>query len=124
MPGIGERRIETWIRHARVQTSGRPLVLSTWTRPDVEIELAYDIEDFTPRSFVYLHGLLARRRGARRFGSAGFVDSDFGEFEPVCADATESEESTWRRFLAKLERLNELGHYVVYVYSQHERTVA
>jgi len=122
-PGIGERRIETWIRQARVQSSGHPLILTTWTPPDVEIELAYDIEDFTPRPFVYLHGLLARRRGARRFGSAGFVDSDFGTFEPVCADAAESEESTWERFLAELEALDAVGDYAVYVYSKHERTV-
>ena len=51
------------------------------------------------------------------------MDSDFGTFEPVCADAAESEESTWQRFLAKLEAVDAVGDYAVYVYSKHERTV-
>lgn len=121
--GVGERRAESWIRQARVHVDRRPLFLDAWERPSAEVEVAYDIEDFTPRPFVYLHGLLIRRRDARRRGGAGFTDADFGSFEPVYAGPTESEESTWGRFLGKVEELDALGGYVVYVYSHHERTV-
>jgi len=110
-PGVGAVRAERFIRQAKVQRDGTPLILDHWERPAPDLEVAYDVEEFTPRRFVYLHGLLFRRRG----GDAHFA--------PVCAEAADSEESTWLRFLAQLDALGERDDYVVYVYSHHERSV-
>jgi len=119
--GIKEVRAIAWSRQARVQKSGKPEIITPWTPPQVDFEVSYDIEDFTPDPFVYLHGLLVRPSTATRFGSAGFTEKDFGSFEPVCAELPRDDEAAvWRRFLERVEELDARGSYAVYVYSHHE----
>lgn len=121
--GIGAAFSIAWIRQAKAQKRGTPEILETWAPPDVAIEISYDIEDFTPDPFLYLHGILIRQRGAKRFGEAGFTAADWGSFEPLCATLPDdSEEGLWRRFLSKLAELDRRGDYRVYVYSHHEKT--
>lgn len=121
MKGIGEASARLWPLRARAVKSGVPTVLNSWTPPDVDLEISYDIEN-TPDPFVYLHGLLTRRRGATAWGSADFTDAAFGTFEPVCAEYPDDERAVWSRFLEKVEELTSRGSYVVYIYSSHERT--
>lgn len=121
--GIKEARAIAWTRQARAQKSGNPEILSHWTPPQVDFEVSYDIEDFTPDPFVYLHGLLIRPSSAARFGSAGFSEQDFGSFEPVCAELpADDEAAVWRRFLDKVQEIDSRGSYAVYVYSHHEHS--
>ena len=119
--GIKVARAKAWTTKARVQKDGNPLFIGTWAPPEVDFEVSYDVEDFAFGSFVYLHGLLVRRSGASRYGSEGFTLGDFGSFEPVCAEAGESEEDVWKRFLASIEELERRGRYVVYVFTHHEK---
>lgn len=117
-PQVGDERARAWGRHARVQLSGHPQRLATWTPPPVDFEIAYDIEDFSFRSFVYLHGLETRSHGT--YG--GRVPNDAPKaFEPVIAEPGEDEASLWQRFLSKLDTLESRGSYCVYVYSHHEQ---
>ncbi len=119
--GIKEARAIAWSRQARVQKTGKPEIIAPWTPPEVDFEVSYDIEDFTPDPFVYLHGLLVRPTSAARFGSARFSEEDFGSFEPVCAELPKDDEAAvWRRFLEKVDELDARGSYAVYVYSHHE----
>lgn len=119
--GIKEARAIAWTRQARAQKSGNPEILARWTPPRVDFEVSYDIEDFTPDPFVYLHGLLVRPSSAARFGSAGFSEQELGSFEPVCAELPQDDEvAVWRRFLEKVEDIDARGSYAVYVYSHHE----
>lgn len=121
--GIKKARAIAWTRQARAQKSGKAEILAPWTPPQVDFEVSYDIEDFPPDPFVYLHGLLVRRSSAARFGSAGFSEGDFGSFEPVCAELPGDDEAgVWRRFLAKVEEIDGRGSYAVYVYSHHEHS--
>jgi uncharacterized protein len=120
--GIGTTRASSWTRQAQVQRAGRPLLLALWRPPAFDFEVSYDIEDFTPDPFVYLHGLLVREAGCRRFGEPGFSQSDWGSFQQVCASLPETEEAVWRRFLGAVRGLEGRANYVVYVYSHHERT--
>jgi uncharacterized protein len=120
--GIGTARAKTWTLKARVQKSGRPLLLAQWSPPPVEFEVSYDIEDDTFDPFVYLHGFLVRNMSAPKFGDPAFTDRDFGTFEPVCATADDAEGAVWRSFLAKVAEFERRGNYAVYVFSHHERT--
>lgn len=121
--GIGDARSTAWVRQAKAQKRGTPEILDAWVPPDVAFEVSYDIEDFTPDPYLYLHGLLIRDRGARHFGEAGFTERDWGTFEPLCSSLpADSEEDLWRRFLAKVADLERRGTYAVYVYSHHEQT--
>lgn len=121
--GVGEVFSAAWVRQARAQKRGSPEVLEPWTPADVSFEVSYDIEDFTPDPFLYLHGLLVRERGARRFGEDGFTERDWGRFEPLCASLPgDTEEALWQRFLAKVAEFEAHGDYRVYVYSHHEKT--
>lgn len=121
--GIGEGYARSWTRQARAQKRGTPEILDAWTPPDADFEVSYDIEDFTPDPFLYLHGILVRERGARRFGAPGFTDADWGQFDPLCATLPdETEEALWRRFLARVAEFEARGNYRVYVYSHHEQT--
>jgi len=119
---IGESKANGLPRQATVQKSGIPLLLEHWEPPDVDFEVSYDIEDFTPDPFVYLHGLLIRQGSAVKYGDPGFSDKDWGSFEPVFARPAESEQDLWQRFLAKIIEFEERGKYFVYVYSSHEKT--
>jgi uncharacterized protein (TIGR02679 family) len=119
--GLGKRRAEGLIRAARVQRSGRLEVLGTWSRPAVDLEIAYDIEDDVFEPYVYLHGLLLRPRNAAN--NAQELDvPDFGTYEPVSARLPETEREVWSRFLERIARFSENGSYCVYVYGSHERT--
>lgn len=121
--GIGASYATAWVRQAKAQKRGTPEIMDHWSPPDVAFEVSYDIEDFTPDPFLYLHGLLVRERGARKFGEPGFTEADWGTFEPLCATLpADTEETLWRRFLAKVEAYEARGHYAVYVYSHHEQT--
>lgn len=121
--GIGQSRSTAWVRQAQAQKRGTHEVLETWTPPAASFEVSYDIEDFTPDPFVYLHGLLVRDAGARRFGDATFSDLDWGTFEPLCATLpSETEQILWRRFLERVAAFERRGDYRVYVYSHHEQT--
>jgi len=120
--GIGDSKANAWPRQAAVQKSGVPLLLEPWHPPDVDFEVSYDIEDFTPDPFVYLHGLLIRQGSAVKYGGPGFSDKDWGSFEPLFAGPTESEQDLWQRFLGKIAEFEERGEYFVYVYSSHEKT--
>lgn len=121
--GIGASYAEAWTRQARAQKRGTPEILDTWTPPDVDFEVSYDIEDFTPEPFLYLHGFLVRERGGRRFGSEGFTEADWGQFDPLCASLpADTEEALWQRFLARVAAFEARGNYRVYVYSHHEET--
>jgi predicted RecB family nuclease len=119
--GVGEASARRWPLRARAMKSGVPAVLEGWRPPDVDVEISYDIEN-TQEPFVYLHGILTRRRGAPAWGAPGFADAAFGVFEPVCADYPEDERAVWQRFLGKLDELRSRGTYAVYIYSSHERT--
>jgi len=120
--GIGESKANAYPRQAAAQKSGDPLLLEPWVPPHVDFEVSYDIEDFTPDPFVYLHGLLIRQGSAVKYGDPGFSDKDWGSFEPLFAGPTESEQELWQRFLGKIAEFEERGEYVVYVYSSHEKT--
>jgi uncharacterized protein len=120
--GVGKSKATAWPRQALVQQGGSPLLLKKWKPPTVDFEVSYDIEDFTPDPFVYLHGLLIRPATAAGFGNAGFTDGDWGSFDPVFAEPDETESELWNRFLQKLSELDEMGEYAVYVFSHHERT--
>ncbi len=121
--GIKGARATIWTRKARVQKSGEPLRLASWTPPDVAVEVSYDVEDFTFEPFVYLHGLLVRGAGGNAYTASEFTEHDFGQFQPVCAAAGDTEVEVWARFLAKIEELEQLGPMAVYVYSHHEKSV-
>jgi len=121
--GIGQKTAQTLTRQAKAQKAGKPALLAPWVPPAAEFEVSYDVEDFAPGPFVYLHGLLIRKTGARRFGEAGFTDADWGSFEPVCAELPETEEAVWQRFLERVRTLERRGEYRVYVYSHHEKTM-
>lgn len=120
--GVGATFAVAWPRQARAQKSGVPEFLAPWTPPVVDFEVSYDIEDYTPDDYVYLHGLLVREPTAKRYGSEGFTDADFGAFDPVCMTAGETEEDAWRAFLTCIEAYERRGSYAVYVYSHHEKT--
>lgn len=121
--GIKGARAMLWTRKAQVQKAGAPLRLASWSPPDAAIEVSYDIEDFTFDPFVYLHGFLVRGARGPAYGTPGFTDQDFGEFQPICASAGDTEAEVWVRFLEKLEELERLGPIVTYVYSHHEKSV-
>jgi predicted RecB family nuclease len=123
LKGIGESFSTAWVRQAKAQKRGTPEILGLWVPPDVDFEISYDIEDFTPDPFLYLHGLLIREKGARKFGDEGFTEADWGRFEPLCATLPdETEEALWRRFLVTIAGFEKRGNYAVYVYSHHEKT--
>lgn len=108
--GIGESDAQAWTRQARAQKRGTPEILDPWTPPDVDFEVSYDIEDFTPDPFLYLHGLLVRERGTRRFGTEGFTEADWGQFDPLCARLpADTEEILWQRFLARVAAFEARG---------------
>lgn len=121
--GIGVSFSIAWVRQAKAQKRGTPEILDLWSPPEVAFEISYDIEDFTPDPFLYLHGLLVREKGARRFGDEGFTEADWGCFEPLCATLPDdTEEVLWRRFLVAVAGFEKRGDYAVYVYSHHEKT--
>ncbi len=120
--GIGESKANAWPRQAAVQKSGIPLLLEPWDPPDVDFEVSYDIEDFTPDPFVYLHGLLIRQGSALKYGDPGFSDKDWGSFEPVFAGQPSLSRICGSGFSARSSEFEERGEYVVYVYSSHEKT--
>jgi len=120
--GIGPAFAEKWTRQARVQKSCVVEQLASWTPPRTRFEVSYDIEDFFFSGTVYLHGLLVRSSAAPHFGEAEYSVSHFGQYSAICATASEDEESVWRRFLEKIDELDALADYAVYVYSSHERT--
>lgn len=114
--GVGPSRAVAWPRQARAQNRGTPEILAPWMPPSVDFEVSYDIEDFTPDPFVYLHGLLVRESSAPRYGSVGHHDGLYGVFEPVCAELPADDERTvWARFLAKVAEYERRGSYAVYV---------
>jgi len=119
---VGQVLAVAWPRQARAQVSGAPELLSPWGPPSVDFEVSYDIEDFTPESFLYLHGLLVRKPNTLRFGDPSFSDSDWGEFRPVIASPGENDHDVWRKFLEEVDRLEAQGEYSVFVFSHHERT--
>ena len=123
LKGIGASFSTAWVRQAKAQKRGTPEILDLWAPPDVAFEISYDIEDFTPGPFLYLHGLLIREKGARKFGDEGFTEADWGRFEPLCATLPDdTEEALWRRFLVMVAEFEKRGHYAVYIYSHHEKT--
>jgi len=122
LKGVGSVYSHAWPRQARAQVNGSPELLERWVPPEVDFEVSYDIEDFTPESFLYLHGLLVREAGGRRFGDPGFTDSDWGEFQPVIARPGDSDRDVWMKFLDAVDRLEAAGEYCVYVFSHHENT--
>jgi len=119
--GIGEASARLWPLRARAVKTGQPAILASWTPPDVDVEISYDIEN-TPEPFVYLHGILTRRRSTAVWGTPGFTDAAFGTFEPVCAEYPDDERTVWHRFLEKIEEVTSRGSFAVYIYSSHERT--
>lgn len=122
MKGIGATSAASWTRQARVQKAGCHEILARWTPPEHQFEVSYDVEDFTPEPFVYLHGLLIRERTAPRFGAPDFTAAALGAYQPICATADDAESAVWARFLDAVKRIEQLGSYLVYVYSKHERT--
>lgn len=120
--GIGPASAEKWTRQARVQKSANAEVRQAWSPPRVAYEVSYDIEDFIFDSSVYLHGLLVRPAGAIPFGTLTHAATDWGRYDAICATAGEAQESLWRRFLARVEEIDALDDYAVYVYSSHEQT--
>ncbi len=120
--GIGPASAEKWTRQARVQKSSTAEMLAPWTPPLTRFDVSYDIEDFFFSGTVYLHGLLVRPACAVPCVDAAHVDADFGAYSAICAAAMEEEESVWRRFLAKVDEVETLNDYAVFVYSSHERT--
>lgn len=120
---LGKRRAQQFVRAARVQRSGAPEVLRSWSRPDVAVDVAYDIEDDPLHSRVYLHGMLVRPRGAGSFGSAGFREPDFGVYHAICAThPAEPEREIWLRFLDRVAQLLQGPTFCVYVFGAHERS--
>lgn len=120
--GIGATLATSWTRQARVQKAGRHQILARWAPPEQQFEISYDVEEFIPGPFVYLHGLLIRERTGARFGAPDFTPAALGAYQPVCADANDVESAVWARFLDAVKRIEQLGSYLVYVYSSHERT--
>jgi uncharacterized protein len=108
--GFSKRRAAALVRAARVQKSGTPEVIATWARPDVELEIAYDIEDDAFEPYAYLHGLLARRQGKG------------GDYKAVYAALPERESDLWSRLVEHIARLANQDSFCVYVYGSHERT--
>jgi uncharacterized protein len=108
--GFGKRRAATLVRAARVQKSGTPEVIAVWARPNVELEIAYDIEDDVFEPYAYLHGLLLRPLGRN------------ASYEPICAAPPETERDLWSRLVNRVERLTTHNSFCVYVYGSHERT--
>ena len=120
--GIGASHSMAWVRQAKAQKRGTPEILEPWAPPDVSFEISYDIENFTPDPFLYLHGLLLREKGARKHGEDGFTEADWGQFTAVCANLPdETEEMLWHRFLTTVAGFEARGDYSVYVYSHHEQ---
>jgi uncharacterized protein len=120
--GIGAAYATAWPQQAAVQKKGEPLLRESWIPQDVDFEVFYDIEDFTPDPFVYLHGFLIRESSATRYGERGFSEGDWGLFEPLMAKPGDSERDLWKRFLARIEDYERRGDHAVYVYSHHERS--
>ncbi len=120
--GIGPAFAQRWTRQARVQKVTSAEIREPWAAPAARFDVSYDIEDFMLDGTVYLHGLLLRPAAATRFGEPTHAPTDFGRYDGICATAGESEETVWRRFLERLEELDALGDYVVYVYTSHDRT--
>jgi len=113
--GIGKRRASTLVRAASVRRSKEPAVVAPWTRPQAALEIVYDIENDALDPFVYLHGLLLRTLTS----PAEPID----KYEPLCSRLPETEAELWARFLARVEALEDVSSYCVYVYGSHERTV-
>lgn len=109
--GVGKRRAASLIRSARVQKYGTPEVIGRWTRPTVDLEIAYDIEDDLFEPYAYLHGLLIWHGGGA-----------MRDYIPVCARLPEDERALWSRFLDCIEELVKHESFCVYVYGSHERT--
>jgi len=120
--GIGQSSAEKWIRQARVQKGTEPEIRKPWSPPHSAFDVSYDIEDFMFGGSVYLHGLLVRPTGATPFGSSEHSLMDWGQYDAICSVAGEAEEAVWHRFLARIEEIDGLGEYAVYVYSSHEQT--
>jgi uncharacterized protein len=119
--GLGQRA-RLWPLRARAVKTGLPAKRGPWVPTVADFEISYDVENLTGGN-VYLHGLLVRPMAARKRGTPGFVESDYGTFEPICAEYPETEADVWARFLAKLVDLETRGTYVTYIYSPHERGV-
>jgi len=120
--GIGKTSATKWTRQARVQKSADAEIRERWIPPSAPYEVSYDIEDFFFSSTVYLHGLLIRRSTSRKFGDKDHSPDDFGQYEAICGEGNESEESIWHRFMSRVEEIDRLSDYIVYVYSHHEVT--
>lgn len=120
--GIGTAFADRWTRQARVQKGVEAEIRQPWSPPRAAFDVAYDIEDFMFDRSVYLHGLLVRRTGTTPFGSPEHEATDWGRYDGICATAGESEEAVWQRFLARIETIDALENYAVYVYSPHEQT--
>lgn len=120
--GIGPAFAERWTHQARVQKGVKAEVRQPWSPPVVRYDVSYDIEDFMFDASVYLHGLLVRSAETTRFGMPTQEGTDWGRYDAICATADEAEESVWRRFLARVEEIDALDDYAVYVYSSHEQT--
>lgn len=117
--GISPKNRAAWPMRAQAMRDGVPKLVRTWTPPRADFEISYDVE--TCDGEVYLHGLLVRRGGARRW-TRGSADDCFGTFEPVCADRAESEEHVWRRFCEKVAEIVSRGTVAVYIYTPAERS--
>lgn len=120
--GIGPASAEKWTHQARVQKGRNAEIRQPWVPPQVRYEVSYDIEDFMFDGSVYLHGLLVRPAGTTPFGTPTHVATDWGRYDAICATAGEDHDLVWRRFLARIEEIDALEDYAVYVYSSHEQT--
>lgn len=112
VPGIGKPSLEKYVRRAKLLTSGtkEPLIRAPFSLPEKPIELYFDLEADPTQDIVYLHGVVERKDGSRKFHS--FVA------EEVSADA---ERDAWARFWEYIHSHNR-EDIAVYYYSKYERT--
>jgi predicted RecB family nuclease len=115
IPNIGEKRLMTYTRRAKLLTSGsrEPVILECFDLLQKPIEVYFDIEADPTQDIVYLHGVVERRNGdnsTRKF--YGFTAHEVSNI---------SERDAWAEFWAYIRQLP-ADEWAMYYYSKYERT--